>query len=223
MSLPSPMLPDPAAFDEMHRVLGKALVRWQYVETGLYIIAHCLMGTEHQISSLAFFQITSAQNKLSFVDRLIFAKLDQRRRVSFWYPLREEISDAIAFRNSLAYFEIFSLDKKHMAAMKPPTKYPAALSSHHLDEHKKRHGGSIKALSVEIINHNSEELREIAYALIYFAIDHVPNLKSAEESFPPNLRQYLDSFRKTARPPEFPPPLKSSREKSRQPKAPSHS
>jgi hypothetical protein len=57
LSLPPPMLPDPSAFDEMHRTLGKVLTRWQYVETGLYIVA-----------SLAFFQIKSAENKLEFVD-----------------------------------------------------------------------------------------------------------------------------------------------------------
>jgi hypothetical protein len=206
------MLPDPSAFDEMHRSLGKALTRWQYVETGLYIIAHGLMETSHNISSLAFFQIKSAENKLEFVDRMIFTRLSQRQRVSFWKPISKEIGAAIAFRNYLAHFEIFRLDKKHMIAMMPPTKYPVALSSHHLDEHKHRHGGMITSLSVEIIEHNSEELRRVTYSLIYFAIDHIPYLERSEASLPPNLRRWLGSFRKTARPPEFPPPLKSSRE-----------
>jgi hypothetical protein len=200
------MLPDPSAFDEMYRALGKALTRWQYVETGLYIIAYGLMETSHEVSSLAFFQIKSAENKLEFADRLVFARLSQWQRASFWTPISKEISAAIAFRNSLAHFEIFCLDGKHMTAMTPPTIYPVALSSHHLDEHKRRHGGMIKSLSVEGIEHNSEELRRIAYSLIYFAIDHIPNLERSEASLPPNLRQWLDSFRKTARPPEFPPP-----------------
>jgi hypothetical protein len=171
------MLPDPSAFDEMHRALGKALMRWQYVETGLYIVAHGLMETSHKISSLAFFQIKSAENKHEFVDRMIFARLSQRQRVSFWTPISKEIGEAIAFRNYLAHFEIFCLDEKSMGAMMPPTKYPVALSSHHLDEHKHRHGGMIKALSVELIEYNSEELRRITYALIYFAIDHIPTLE----------------------------------------------
>lgn len=96
LSLPSPMLPDPSAFDEMHRSLGNALTRWQYVETGLYIVAHCLMETEYQVSSLAFFQIKSAENKLAFVDRLLHAKVGQSRRVHFWKPIREEIRGSVS-------------------------------------------------------------------------------------------------------------------------------
>jgi hypothetical protein len=165
------MLPDPSAFDEMHRALGNALTRWQYVETGLYIVAHGLMETSHKVSSLAFFQIKSAENKLEFVDRMIFAQLSQRQRVSFWMPISKEIVSAIIFRNCLAHFEIFCLDEKSMAAMTPPTKYPVPLSSHHLDEHKRRHCRMIKSLSVELIEHNSEELRRMTYSLIYFAID----------------------------------------------------
>jgi hypothetical protein len=83
MSLPPPVIPDSKAAEEMYRALGKALTRWQYIETGLYLIAHCLMETEHQVSSLAFFQIKSAENKLAFVDRLIFAKLTQHTRTKF--------------------------------------------------------------------------------------------------------------------------------------------
>ena len=116
------------------------------IRRDLYIIGHGLMETSHEVSSLAFFQIKSPENKLEFVDRLIFARLSQRQRVSFWKPIGEEIRAAIAFRNALAHFEIFCLDEKHMAAMTSPTKYPVALSSHHLDEHRRRHGGMITSL-----------------------------------------------------------------------------
>lgn len=210
LSLPLPILPDPPAFAEMHRAIGEGMMRWQYIESGLFVIAHGLMRTEYKISSLAFFQIKSGENKLAFVDRLIFETLKQHPRVKFWKPIYQEVKEALDFRNDLAHFEIFCLDEKHKAAMEPPTKYPVAISSNHLDEHKRRHGGMIKALSVELIKHNSEALRRTAYALIYFAIDHVPDSERSEESFPHNLRQYLGSFRKRSRPPGFEQPQKNS-------------
>jgi hypothetical protein len=138
LSLPPPMLPDSKAAEEMYRALGKALTRWQYIETGLYRIAHCLMEAVHQVSSLAFFQIKSAENKLAFVDRLIFAKLAQYTRMKFWEPIRKDVRSAIEFRNNLAHFEIFFLDEKHMSEVSPPTKYPVVLSYHHLDQNNRR-------------------------------------------------------------------------------------
>jgi hypothetical protein len=149
-SLPPPIFPDPAAAAEMYRALGTALTRWQYIETGLYIIAHGLMGTDHYVSSLAFFQIQSAPHKLELVDRLISAKLTEEKK-ELWTSIRKEIRAAIDFRNTLAHFEIFVLDKKHMKEMKPPTKYPVAISYHHLDAYKRNNKTNIKALSVEVI------------------------------------------------------------------------
>jgi hypothetical protein len=209
MSLPPPIIPDSKAAEEMYRALGKALTRWQYIETGLYLIAHCLMETGHQVSSLAFFQIKSAETKLAFVDRLIFAKLTQHERTKYWEPIRKDIGKAIDFRNHLAHFEIFYLDEKHMSEVSPPTKYPVVLSYHHLDQHNRR-GELVKSIAVEGIEHNSEALMTMTYALIYFVLDHVPHLERGAASLPPHLQQYLDSFRRTTRPPEFPPPPKSS-------------
>jgi hypothetical protein len=163
------------------------------------------METEHQVSSLAFFQIKSAENKLAFVDRLIFAKLTQHARTKFCEPIRKDVRTAIEFRNHLAHFEIFYLEEKHMSDVLPATKYPVVLSYHHLDQHNRR-GGLIKSISIEGIEHNSEALYTMTYALIYFVLDHMPRLERGIESLPPHLQQYLDSFRKTTRPPEFPPP-----------------
>jgi hypothetical protein len=91
-----------------------------------------------------------------------------------------------------------------------PTKYSVVLSYHHLDQHNRR-GGLIKSIAIEGIEHYSEALYTMIYALIYFVLDHMPRLERSIESLPPYLQQYLDSFRKMTRPPEFPPPPKSSR------------
>jgi hypothetical protein len=208
-----PIPPDSEDQKRMYEALAGGLARWQFIETGLYLTALTLMGTDQTTCSLAFFQIKAAENKLAFVDRLIFHKLDQRTRIKIWKPISDEIRAAIDFRNSLAHFEMFNLTVEEFAKIKPKTASRAVLSTHHLDHHAKR-GGSVKALSVEMINHNTNQLRVLTYRLIYFVVDHLPQTEQLLASLQPHLRQWLDSFRKMPRPPGFEPPRKSFRRKS---------
>ena len=208
-----PIPPDSEDQKRMYEALGGGLARWQFIETGLYLTALMLMGTDQTTCSLAFFQIKAAENKLAFVDRLIFHKLDQRTRIKIWKPISDEIRAAIDFRNSLAHFEMFNLTDEEFAKIKPKTAFRAVLSPNHLDHHAKR-GGSVKALSVEVMNYNTNQLRVLTYRLIYFVVDYLPLTEQLIASLQPNLRQWLDSFRQMARPPGFPRPRRSSREKS---------
>ena len=66
-----PIPPDSEDQKRMYEALGGGLARWQFIETGLYLTALMLMGTDQTTCSLAFFQIKAAENKLAFVDRLI--------------------------------------------------------------------------------------------------------------------------------------------------------
>ncbi|VTZ26573.1 hypothetical protein MPC4_540003 [Methylocella tundrae] len=212
MTVSLPMVPDSEDQKRMYQALGGGLVRWQFIETGLYLIALPLMGTDPKTCSLTFFQIKAAENKLAFVDRLIFHKLDQRTRKKAWAPILEEIRKAIEFRNSLAHFEMFILTDSELEKASPKTAFRAVLSPHHLD-HRAKRGGTTKILSVETMEHNANELRKLSYRLMYFVVDHIPQTETLTASLEPNLRQWLDSFRKRPRPQGFEPPLRSSRPK----------
>jgi len=212
MSLPPPAIPtqNNLDLDELHKALGKGLTQWQHVESGLFLLALPLMGTDLKTCFLAFLQIKSAENKLAFVDRLIFHKLEQKVRSAFWNPIRKEIREAIDFRNSLAHFESFYLTDDEFKNINPPTNYRVAISHHHLDEHSRK-GGIYKLLTVEIVNQNAEQLRLTNYRIMYFIVDHVPHTELLIKSLPPRLQQFLDSFRKKTRLPGFEPPPQSSR------------
>ena len=202
MSLEFPIVPEHPDQAGLYSALGKGLAQWQYIETGLYLIAFHLMDTDHESCSLAFFQIKNAENKLTFIDRLVYHKIPQWTRLNVWKPISAEISNAIDFRNALAHFEIFFLTDDEFKKIQPPTKFRCVLSPHHLDHHAKR-GGVVKALAIEVIEHNADELRLIAYRLVYFVLDHAPQTEKLATSLPPRLRQWLNSFRNAARPPGF--------------------
>ncbi len=209
MSLPPDMSPFPEDRDRLFRAIGQSLARWQYIETGLFLIAFTILDTTAKNCSLTFFAIKSAENKLALVDRLAFAHLSQWTHNKYWKPISKNISDYIPFRNSMAHFEVSYIKDEVMKKITPPTSCRCILTPHHLDEHAAR-GGNIKSFSVEAMDKNSEAIREIAYSIVYFVIDHFPRLEQQQEALPPNLKQWLDQFRKGPRPPGFEPPQKSS-------------
>jgi hypothetical protein len=200
VALPPVIDPYPDHTEALCKALGRGLLRWQYVETGLYLIAMSLMATDHGTASRIFFHIRSAKNKLELVDRLVTHKVDQATRTKLWKELASDIRAAIDFRNCLAHFEPFMLTPEGFAKIK--TKYRVAISYHNLDEHANS-AGSTKTFTVEDIEHNTDEMRFLAYKIIYFLIDHIPQLEQLLERLPQDLRQCLDSFRKMKRPPEF--------------------
>lgn len=197
-------LPDEAIADQRTRMilyasLGHALTQWQHVETAMYFIAHCLMGTEHRISSTVFFQIRSAEAKLALLDRLVIAKLPTKMwaKGGKWKMITTEVRGAIDFRNCLAHFELTEIPDGSLAT--PPTKYKVVLSPHHLDAHTSR-SGEVDALTIETIEHNSKSLRKTGFLLMYFLIDHVPDLERGLSLLPPAHKQLLDSLRQRPRP-----------------------
>jgi hypothetical protein len=175
LSIPPPVKQFPEDEKRLYQTLGHGLVRWQYIETGLYLIALGLMGSDHQCTSLAFFHIKSAANKLEFANRLIFYRRQFNKIV-------------------------------------PKTKFRWLISSHHLDVYSKL-DGRIKALSVENIEHNSEELRMLSYKLVYFLLDYIPQIELVAASLEPHTQHWLDQFRENPRRPGFERSQKSSHSK----------
>ena len=115
MTVVLPIVPFSEDDKRMFMGLGLGLVRWQYIESGLFLIAAGLIETNSKSTSLAFFEIKNASNKLEFVDRLIYHKLSQWTRTRAWKPIADEITAAIDFRNALAHFEVFKLTDEEFA------------------------------------------------------------------------------------------------------------
>jgi hypothetical protein len=64
-----------------YRAVGKASARWQRVEAGLFILAHAIMQTDYQYSSIVFFHIRSADSKAPLA--LSNARTRARSRCAF--------------------------------------------------------------------------------------------------------------------------------------------
>ena len=127
---------------EFQAKLGRALTRWQYVETGLFVLAHALMETRYEVSSTVFFHIKSAENKLSLVDKLCRLNLSQQVWQGEWRDLRKELSAHIDIRNALAHFEVMFVDRPVSTG---GTWIELGLVTHHLDIYSAR-GGTDKGL-----------------------------------------------------------------------------
>jgi hypothetical protein len=98
---------DHLALRRLKEAIGEALMRWQHVETALFLIAHGLMGPDYEINSITFFHIKSAESKVSLTDKLIIHCCNKQICASRWKPIKREIENLITFRNGLAHFEGF--------------------------------------------------------------------------------------------------------------------
>ncbi len=188
--------PTRIALAEMERAIGHAMARWQMVETALYVLAHCLMGTTREVSSIAFFHIKSAESKFGFVDKLCANRLPQAAYQSKWIPLRKESHELVRGRNALAHFEVNWVDADEA---KGKSLFPIALNTHHLDTHATR-DGKADGLYVEGVLQCAEAFADYAKRLIAFAGSNVPDWQRSVESLPPNLQQFLELIRKKASP-----------------------
>jgi hypothetical protein len=176
---------DAATLDAIHKTLGRSLERWQHVETALYVLTHCLMGTSHATSSIVFFHIKSAENRLSLIDKLCLQHLKQRAYGGNWKDLRTLIADHIKLRNGIAHFELSGL-KMSKLPTPAPTKFPIVISAHQLDVDA-HHSGAGKGLYLESIEATGTEFTELANNIARFTCDHVPHWRQHVTSLPRNL------------------------------------
>jgi hypothetical protein len=177
----------PEARDKLNQALGQAILRWQYVETALFIIAHGFMGPDYAVNSIVFFHITSAKNKLSLIDKLLEHSLSQRHYQNYWRPIKKQTETAIEFRNHLAHFEAFVVLPKYQHEL--GSAFELGISSHHLDAHSAK-TGRVKIMTVEAIEDASAEFLRVSEILIGFARHHIPDVEQKIETMPPNLRDW---------------------------------
>lgn len=178
---------DQEALRRLKQAIGEASMRWQYVETALFLIAHGLMGPDYAINAIIFFHIKSADSKLSLTDKLISSCLNKKTYDECWKPIKKDIGNLILFRNSLAHFEMFFVDPEVMDDY--PSALPVGISPNYLDAFASR-DGTVKSLTVESIEHGSQELLQMTNKLIAFARVHVQGLALKIDGLPPSVQAW---------------------------------
>jgi hypothetical protein len=182
---------------ELHRALGHALTNWQYVETGMFVLAHAMLGTDYPRTSAVFFHIQSASSKLQLIDKLLRLEFDDKWIKDNWQKgIRNEITRTIDVRNGLAHFEAVLLNPKDSAEM---TKFPAAIMPHRLDVLAER-DGQIKGLFVETLHETAEACLRTARRQIVFGSTSLPRWTPQLERLPPDLRRVLEEIRTSPEP-----------------------
>lgn len=178
------------AIEEMHRAIGKAITRWQYVETSLYIVTHCMLRTDAARSSAVFFHIESARSKLGVTDKLCRIGLKQDTYQRHWRPIMADVGKAVHFRNALAHFDLTLLEPAavargefgvtvHPIALVPNSHAPASLN------------GDVKGLHLEQVQDLSDLFYDLTIALVEFVPRHLPDWQKLAASLPPETQQLL--------------------------------
>jgi hypothetical protein len=170
----------------MDRAIGHALTRWQYIETALFALAHCLMEAPYKTSSVIFFHIRSAESKFSLIERLLFGLPAYQKHVRTWKALKKDFEELAEFRNALAHFEISWLDAKWAEGK---TQYPIVLSAHHMDTRRTNSGKN--GLFVEQILEGANAFNRYTERMIEFVAELFPDIEQRSEQLPPPLRQIL--------------------------------
>jgi hypothetical protein len=182
---------------EFHRSVGHALTRWQLVETGLYLVTHCLLGTDHQRSALVFFHIESARTKVSVTDKLCKLCLPPKTYQKHWRPIKTEIGKAVDIRNALAHFDVSFIDLDELrrtTKREPLTKHPIMLTPNSHDISALRDDGTFKGLYVETLQKTAEWFHRLALDLNQFVPAHIPDWQQQAASLPPETRHLLETI-----------------------------
>jgi hypothetical protein len=171
--LPAPPSLNQADLEALYRALGRGLVQWQSIETALYLAAFGAMGVSHEECSREFFRQPGAGARLNLTDKALKKSLCPDAYERSWSTLYTDTKSFVKFRNSLAHFEIYLLNDSGSATATPPTRYNVMIAESHMNL-AQRSNERVDGLSIELIDHNSSSLRELAYQLCYFVVDHFP-------------------------------------------------
>jgi hypothetical protein len=171
----------------LYHAMGQTLTRWQFTETGMFLLAHAIMGTEYKYSSTAFFRLKGADMKLQFLDELCEHHFDASIIEKEWQPLRTQLREAINFRNTLAHFEIsYVRDSKFVPEGDPPV----VLTPHHMDL-KARDKPMVRAVNLSELKQMGENYRALTHSLISFVRNHFSLEKLLATHLPPHWQQFL--------------------------------
>jgi hypothetical protein len=199
--LPPPLERNQADLEVLYRALGRGLVQWQWIEPGLYLAAFGASGMTHEECSKKYFKLPGAGARLTSVNQLLKASLPPIAYDTTWLPLCEHIGLVIKYRNALAHFEVFHITDADRIVAEPPTAYNVLISESHMNAGE-RDQARVKALSIEVIEQNNAGMREVAYQLMYFVVDHFPVEVFLGKGLLPLTERQLLGFHQDPRPPE---------------------
>ena len=180
------------------------MARWQYIETGIYLVSLGSMGGDHKNCSKAFFKKPGAGSRLDFADRAVRRSL-ALAKIASWTAIRDEVATFVRYRNCLAHFEIYHLTDAGRLSVTPQTRFNVVISENHMNS-ETRSTDLVRGLSVEMIDQNSESMRELAYKIFYFVTDCFPRDIFVGRGLLPIVEMQLDALRNSPRPSEFPVP-----------------
>jgi hypothetical protein len=183
----------------LYHAMGQTLTRWQFTETGMFLLAHAIMNTDYKYSSTAFFRLKGADMKLQFLDELCEGYFAAPIIEAEWKPLRTQLRESINFRNCLAHFEIsYVADRKYVPKGDPPV----ILSPHHMDL---RAFGKpqVRVVNLSELKQMGENCRALTHSLISVVQRHFSLEKLRATHLPPHWMQYLATGQT---PPVGPPP-----------------
>jgi hypothetical protein len=203
--LPAPLNVNEADLGVLYRALGRGLVQWQPIETALYLAAFGAMGVSHAECSREFFKKPGAGSRLKFTDGVLSKALRPDAYEKTWVPLRDDTNTFVKYRNCLAHFEVYHITDHGEAATTLPTKYNVTIAESHMNFSKRSHD-RVDSLSIELIDQNNSALREIAYLLYYFVVDHFPLDAFMGKGLLPLIELQLTGFYGNPRLSEFPRP-----------------
>jgi hypothetical protein len=171
----------------LYHAMGQTITRWQFTETGMFLLAHAIMGAEYKYTSVAFFRLKGADAKMQLLDELCEAHFSVSIIETEWRPLRTQLRECIRFRNSLAHFEInYVRDRKYVPEGDPPV----VLSPHHLDA--RSYGQpEVRAVNLTELKQMGENYRAVTNSLISLVRRHFSLEKLLATYLPPHWQQFL--------------------------------
>jgi hypothetical protein len=181
-----------------YEAIGKASVRWQFVEASLFVIVHAILKTEYRKSSAVFFHIQSPDSKLQLTDRLCQIHLDKDIISAEWDDFCKDLKEAIKFRNAIAHWEANFINDRSLIDLNEPA---VALTRHHMDIWSE---ADTRGLTTSTLNEVAHEYRALANRLLHFVLRHFAVKELRATHLPQGLLQHLESIQNS--PPEPPPP-----------------
>src|SRR3954462_15339647 len=164
-------MPEPPS--ELYCALGKAMARWQYVETGMFLLFHGLSSSQFEASSHQFFgrKMRPTEEKLKTLNKLCRDRLSSGIVTEHWEPLHTELNQHREIRNAIAHFEPGAIIQPNEGGGR---QIRLGISPNCLDL-TKIEDGLVKALYVDQIFRAAEEFLATAQTLTEFVETYVPN------------------------------------------------
>lgn len=202
---------DDTALTPFYAATGKAMGRWQYVESGLFLVMHAVLGMDDsKLSAVIFFQMQTAGRKLGLVDEICKARL-AGDDLSEWTALFNDVTAGLPFRNALAHWEInFIKGTNYLEPGEPPI----ALARHHLDP---KADGDNRTITTNTAMEVAQEYLSLAKRLFSFVATRFSIAKLRETNLPAMVLGQLEGFEQNPEPlraPPTPPVSRQARRKS---------